>query len=261
MSSSRRNKPFFLYVPFNAVHTPLQVPDSYEAPYSNLKPKRRTMAGMLAAMDEAVGQIVSAVESQGLRERTLFVFSTDNGGFSPGTVTDNGPLRAGKGTLYEGGVRGCAFATWDGHIPASSRIAEPLHMVDWYPTLLTLAGVALEQPRPLDGKDIWPVLTAGAKSPHAEILCNSTPAGGALRMGEWKLQVTHAVGRRARASKREEVELYNLSDDLGESRNVAAEHPEVAARLLARYEELASEAVPPKTTEGEGGRQQQNSNE
>jgi len=95
-------KPFFLYVPFNAVHTPLQAPDSYLEPYQNLPEQRRKLAGMLAAMDEAVGQIVAAVEARGLRDNTLFVFSSDNGGASPGKVTDNTPLRGGKTGLYEG---------------------------------------------------------------------------------------------------------------------------------------------------------------
>ena len=92
-------------MPFNAVHTPHQVPDEYLKPYANLKGERKKYAGMLAAMDEGVGKIVAAVEKAGVRENTLFLFSSDNGGPSPGTVTDNGKYRAGKGTLYEGGLR------------------------------------------------------------------------------------------------------------------------------------------------------------
>src|SRR6185295_12763662 len=98
-------KPFFIYVPFNAVHAPHQVPDKYKEPYANLKEPRRTYAGMLAALDEAVGHIIAAIDSRGLRKNTLILFSSDNGGPSPGTVTSNGPFRAGKGTVYEGGVR------------------------------------------------------------------------------------------------------------------------------------------------------------
>jgi arylsulfatase A-like enzyme len=109
-------KPFFLYVPFNGVHTPHQVPESYMQPYGDLKGERKKYAGMLAALDEAVGQIVDSVEKAGARNNTLFIFSSDNGGPSPGVVTDNGKYRAGKGTLYEGGVRVAAFATWDGKI-------------------------------------------------------------------------------------------------------------------------------------------------
>ena len=96
-----KNKPLFLYVPFNAVHSPHQVPDSYKEPYKNLPEPRQTYAGMLAAMDEAVGKIVAAIDSTGRRENTLFVFTSDNGGPAPGKVTDNTPYRAGNGTLFE----------------------------------------------------------------------------------------------------------------------------------------------------------------
>src|SRR5207248_2793945 len=174
-------KPFFLYVPFNAVHAPHQAPAEYTRPYTNLKGERLKYAGMLAAMDEAVGQIVEAVEKAGVRKNTLFVFSSDNGGPQPGVVTDNGKFRAGKATLYEGGVRVCAFATWDDHIKAGTAVSEPLHVVDWYPTLLKLCGAKAEQRLPVDGLDIWPTLTAGKPSPHDAILINTTPHTGAVR--------------------------------------------------------------------------------
>jgi len=118
-------KPFFLYVPFNAVHSPHQAPPEYMAPYANLKGERLKYAGMLAAMDEAVGTIVAAVEKAGVLDHTLFIFSSDNGGPQPGQVTDNGKYRAGKGTLYEGGVRVAAFASWKGHIKAGATILSP----------------------------------------------------------------------------------------------------------------------------------------
>lgn len=140
----QRGKPLFLYLPFNAVHSPWQVPDSYLAPYAGLSSPRRTYAGMVAAMDEAIGQVVAALEETGLRQNTLIVFSSDNGGPSPGRVTTNGPLRAGKGTIYEGGIRVCALANWPGHIPVGT-VTEPIHTVDWYPTLLALGGATLKQ--------------------------------------------------------------------------------------------------------------------
>jgi arylsulfatase A-like enzyme len=133
-------QPFFLYVPFNAVHAPHQAPEKYTAPYASLNEPRRTYAGMLAAMDEAIGQILATIDAKGLRKQTLIIFSSDNGGPNPGRVTDNGPLRAGKATLYEGGVRVAACVAWEGRIKAGSVVSAPLHMVDWYPTLLRLAG-------------------------------------------------------------------------------------------------------------------------
>lgn len=257
VETAAADKPFFLYVPFNGVHTPLQVPERYLQPYGKLQGQRRTLAGMLAAVDEAVGQIVAAVEKKGVRQRTLFVFSSDNGGYNPGVVTDNGPLRAGKGTLYEGGVRAAAFATWDGQIPAGKRSAEPLHMVDWYPTLIRLAGGSLEQKTPLDGRDLWPTLTAGKPSPHEEILLNTAPTGGAIRVGDWKLKLTtEAMAKAPKKGKKaqptaEPVELYNVRDDLGEKTNLAEKHPEKVRDLRARYDRFAAEALPPKAGAGE----------
>jgi arylsulfatase A-like enzyme len=244
-------KPLFLYVPFNAVHTPHQVPEEYKAPYAHLKEPRRTYAGMLAAMDEAVGQVVAAVEQRGMRPNTLFLFSSDNGGPAPGRVTSNGPLRASKGTLYEGGVRVAACAAWDGRIKPGTVVNEPLHIVDLYPTLLKLAGASLEQPLPLDGKEAWATIAEGKPSPHDAILLNTTPANGAIRVGDWKLVLNGAMGVGDAAAKaqggRETVELFNLAADPSESKNLAAERPEKVRELRARYDEYARQAVPPKS--------------
>jgi arylsulfatase A-like enzyme len=246
------DKPLFLYLAFNAVHAPHQVPESYLAPYEELKNPRRIYAGMVAAMDEAIGQVIAALEEKELRENTLVIFSSDNGGPNPGRVTDNGVLRAGKGTIYEGGIRVCACAAWPGHIPEGSVVKEPLHAVDWYPTLLKLAGASLEQKLPIDGLDIWPVLTQGAKSPHESVLlCGTRLNQFAVRMGSWKLLVRAdetdaeaseiAAPRRARrkaaaAANAAPVELYNLAADPGEKHNLADQQPDKVAELRTRLE-------------------------
>ena len=253
-----RAKPLFLYVPFNAVHAPHQVPEKYTAPYANLKEPRRTYAGMLAAMDEAVGRIVAALDECGMRKDTLIIFSSDNGGPAPGRVTSNGRYRAGKGTLYEGGVRVAAFVAWEGRIKPGTVVNEPLHIVDWYPTLLNLAGISREQKLPLDGRDAWPTITAGKPSPHREIVLNAAPASGAILVGQWKL-VIHgnigaddnqpSVGQRAAKRKQagdEGIELFNLATDPYEKDNLAVQHPDKVRELRQRYDALASEAVPPK---------------
>ena len=256
-------QPLFLYVPFNAVHAPHQVPDKYKEPYAALDEPRRTYAGMVAAEDEAVGQIVAALDAKGLRENTLIVWSSDNGGPNPGRVTSNGPLRAGKGTLYEGGVRVCAFATWAGHIKPGSTVNAPLHMVDWFPTLGKLAGATIDGKLPLDGRDAWPAITEGKTSPHESILINSTPTSGAIRVGDWKLVLGGGApesddgdaapasdtpkkkgGKKKQAASA--VELFNLADDLGEKTNLAETNPEKVKELRARYEAFAREAVAPK---------------
>jgi arylsulfatase A-like enzyme len=246
-------KPFLLYVPFNAVHAPHQVPPEYMKSYEGtLKGERLKYAGMLAAMDEAVGQIVETVEKAGVRKNTLFVFSSDNGGPQPGVVTDNGKFRAGKGTLYEGGVRVAAFATWDGHIKAGTTITEPLHMVDWYPTLLKLGGAKLEQKLPLDGRDIWPTLTQGKPSPHDAILINTTPNNGAVRTGDWKLVVRNGpddpdgTPPKKKKDEKASVELFNLKDDPYEKTNLAEKNPEKVKQLRDVLAGFAKEAVQPK---------------
>jgi arylsulfatase A-like enzyme len=243
-------KPFFLYVPFNAVHAPHQAPQEYMKPYGDLKGERRKYAGMLAAMDEAVGQIVGAVERAGVRKNTLFIFCSDNGGPSPGVVTDNGKYRAGKGTLYEGGVRVAAFAAWDGHIKPGSTVTEPLHIVDWYPTLLKLCGAKAGQKLPIDGRDLWPTLTQGKPSPHDAILLNTTPTGGAIRVRDWKLVVRNGAddlgGGPAKNPGKHSVELFNLKDDPYEKTNLADKQPDRLKDLQGRLAAFAKQAAPPK---------------
>ena len=262
IESQPKDKPLFLYVPFNAVHGPHQVPDKYKEPYQNLKEPRRTYAGMVAAMDEAVGKIIDAVDKTGRRKNTLFLFSSDNGGPAPGVVTDNGAFRAGKGTLYEGGVRVCAFVSWQDKIKAGSKVDAAIHMVDWYPTLLKLTGAKVQQKLPLDGRDVWPTITANEPSPHDEILFNTTPDNGAIRIGDWKLVLNGGVtesedGRsdalapgEKKAKKKKttshSVELFNIQNDPSEKNNVAEANPDKVKELRARYDLLAKQAVPPK---------------
>ena len=258
IESTDKSKPLFLYVPFNGVHAPFQVPDNYLKPYGALKGNRQKLAGMLAAVDEAIAQIEDSLRKTGLLEKTLIVFSSDNGGPPPG---DNTPLRDFKGTIYEGGTRAAAFATWPGHIPAGQRVREPMHMIDWYPTLIKLAGGSLEQKLPIDGLDIWPLLTKSAPSPHDAILSVSTvgPSRAAVRMGDWKLMVSGNAdadggeddgaanakkkGKKV-AGKYEPVALYNLIEDPSESKNLAVAQPERVKVMRARLTQLLKDAVP-----------------
>ncbi|MBL8814175.1 MAG: amidohydrolase [Planctomycetaceae bacterium] len=249
--SATSKRPLFLYVPFNGVHSPFQVPERYMEPYPQLTGNRRKIAGMLAAVDEAIGQIVDTLRANGEFENTLIVFSADNGGPNPGPVSDNGPLKAAKGTLYEGGIRGCAFATWPGKIPAGQKIDVPVHVVDWYPTLLKLAGGKLEQPLPIDGQDLWPVLTKKAESAHDAILLVQSPQRAAVRMGDYKLlrlsAPRAAAAKKKKQAKSEEpvLALFNLKNDIGETRNLISEEPERAKKMEAVLDELLRNAVPP----------------
>jgi len=245
------DKPLFLYVPFNGVHSPYEVPPEYKKAYPNLSGNRQTMAAMLSVVDEAIGQITAALDEKGLRKDTLIIFSSDNGGPAPDRVSRNTPLRAGKGTIYEGGIRVCAFATWPGHIPAGTTIKEPMHAVDWYPTLLKLAGASLEQKLAPDGLDVWPMLAQGAKCPHDAILmAGITPSRMAIRMGDWKLLLNadeqgaeEAAPESDKAAAR--VELYNLADDISESKNLAASQPERVSQMRTRLDAFLKNAAPP----------------
>lgn len=265
------SKPLFLYVPFNGVHAPLQVPESYLQPYSALKGNRRTYAGMLAAVDVAIGRITAALQAAGMLDNTLVLFTADNGGPSPGVVTSNGDFRAGKGTLYEGGVRGCAFVRWPGKIPAATRSEQPVHVIDWFPTLVRFAGGSLEQPEPIDGLDLAPMLTEGKPSPHDSILLVQSPRRAAVRAGDWKLiqsrdsadvnarpdgkSAKKSNGKAARKKKAGQadsptaaetgLELYHLREDPGEKNNVASAHPDVVARLSRQLDQWLQNAVPP----------------
>ena len=262
-------KPLFLYMPFNAPHTPLQALPEHLKLYEHIENKqRRTYCAMVHAVDEQIGRVVAAIEQRGLTGNTLFIFSSDNGGpISQGAT--NGKLRAAKGTLYEGGVRVSAFATWPGKIKSGLVINEPLHMVDWYPTLLKLAGAKTEQKHAPDGLDLWPVLTAGAKSPHDAILLNTTPRNGSLRMGDWKLVVggnladsdeaptaTPDAPKKGKKAKQADaksdssgarVELFNLAEDISEKTNLADKFPDKVKELRARLEAYAKQAVAPKS--------------
>jgi arylsulfatase A-like enzyme len=267
-------KPLFLYVPFNAVHGPHQVPAKYKEPYASLPEPRQTYAGMMAAMDEGIGKILDAIDAAKIRENTLVLFTSDNGGPQPGKVTDNGALRGGKGSLWEGGVRVAACIAWPGQIPAGGKVTQPLHIVDMFPTLVKLAGGEIKQPLPLDGRDAWATITSNAPSPNTQILLNATPTSGAIRMGDWKLIVggdrpsapdeqgeegEGAGGRPARRQARQQaaaaddglaadatVKLYNLAEDPRESNDLAAKNPEKVKELRAAYDKLAAQAVPPK---------------
>ena len=263
ITAKDKTRPIFLYVPFNGVHSPMQVPDSYLQPYPGMSGPRQKLAGMLAAVDEAIGQIVESLETAGLRENTLIVFSSDNGGPRPGKNT---PLRDFKGSIYEGGVRGCAFANWPVKIPAGQRIKEPMHVIDWYPTLVKLAEGSLDQKLPIDGMDVWPMLTTQAASPHNAILSVQSPTKAAVRMGDWKLisqaPSVNAPAKAARAKTRvknrqqgaETIQLYNLATDIGEATNLAEKDPERVATMKAMLDVLLKDAVPsgaPAENEGE----------
>ena len=258
-----KDKPLFLYVPFTGVHGPLQAPskEAIAAYQPAMNEQRATLAAAMTAVDEGCGRIFAALDETGRRNNTLIVFSSDNGGMPPGR---NLPYRAFKSSLYEGGIRSPALAAWPGHIKPGTVITEPLHIVDLYPTFVKAAGGILDQKLPLDGRDLMPVLTEGQPSPHVDILLNAvTKSDGAIRMGDWKLILNGndgvtpghnlETGERTNKGKKEpkaqrtemKTELFNLRDDPGETKDLAAARPEKVKEMRARLDAYFKAAVPP----------------
>jgi arylsulfatase A-like enzyme len=243
--------PFYLYLTFNAPHTPYQAPPEYIDRYKSIEdPTRRTYAGMVTCLDDEIGRVVAALDKRKMRDNTLIVFQSDNGGTHNAMFSgvmadmskvkipcDNGPYREGKGMLYEGGTRICALVNWPGHIPAGVTVNEMIHVVDMYPTLARLAGASTAKCKPLDGLDVWGTISEGKPSPRTEIVYNVEPYRAAIRQGDWKL-----IWRTLLPSS---VELYNIAQDPSEKNNVAAEHPDKVAELQKRIEELAKESAKP----------------
>ena len=239
------SRPLFLYVPFNAPHSPFQAPQSYLDMYKHVKERnKRAFAAMVTCMDDAIGRIVAALGKRGMRRNTLIFFCSDNGGMN--MVSDNGLLRGQKAQLYEGGIRVPAVAVWPGVLEAGAVVRGPLHMVDMYPTLLGLAGGRLEQPLPLDGRDAWPTIARGKPSPHEEILLNVTPYNGAIRCGDWKLIHNGRLGANYTDPKPAEdtFELFNLADDPYEKTDLSEKNPQKLRQLKSRLNFYAERAAP-----------------
>ena len=232
------DRPLFLYLAFTAAHGPYASPDECRAGYDFIADaEHREYAGVVTCLDRAIGRVVEALDRSPLGKNALLVFTADNGSGFDSTAEDAAP-RHGKGTMYEGAIRVPAFVRWPGHVSAETAVNEIVHAVDWYPTLVRLAGGSLEQATLLDGVDIWPVITQGAASPHEDLFLSFDEQQGALRRGDWKL-VTRTLGQLRT------TELYNVATDLNEDANVADDHPDMVAELLRRFDAYAAQAAPP----------------
>jgi arylsulfatase A-like enzyme len=244
------SKPFYLYLTFNAPHTPYQAPKEYIDRYAAIaEPTRRTYAGMVACLDDEIGRVIAALDRKKLRSNTLIIFHSDNGGTRSAMFAgvmadmskikipcDNGPYREGKGTLYEGATRVCALANWPGHIKAQG-VSGLIHAVDLYPTLAALAGASTAKCKPLDGVNVWGTIAEGKPSPRTEIVYNIEPFRAAVREREWKL-----VWRTLLPSR---VELFDLAHDPAEKHDLAAQNPGRVTTLQQRIEALSKLAAKP----------------
>ncbi len=214
--------PFFLYLAYNAPHGPLQAPpEALERVNSIQDSRRQTYAAMVTALDDGVGAVRSLVEELGLTESTLVFFLSDNGGPTPANASDNSPLRATKGTVYEGGVRVPFVVTWPGRLGAGSQYEPLVSALDVFATAVAAAGI--EQPASLDGVDLMPYLTgAESAAPHDQLYWYSDEGGQyATRTAESKL--VRMLDR--------EPELYAIGDDISESNDISAANNSQAAEL------------------------------
>ncbi len=242
-----KDQPFFLYLPHYGVHAPYQAKQELIAKFEDKPPvdgqNNPVYAAMIASVDESVGRIMTTLDKLGLADNTLVIFSSDNGGvggykgtgLSKNGITDNAPLRGGKGMLYEGGVRVPYIFRWKGKIEPGTMNETPILGIDLYPTLVDVAGAKAPPDYLLDGTSLMPLLSGGRKSlDRPEVFWHfpgylgfgknewrTTPAGS-IRASDWKLVEFFEDGRQ---------ELYNLRDDVGETHNLAYDRPDIVKDL------------------------------
>lgn len=250
---ANKTKPFLAYFSFYSVHTPLMARDDLQRKYETRRQERNLetkwgreeprnvrltqdhaiYAGMVEAMDQATGKVLAKLDELGLAENTIVIFTSDNGGLSTseGSPTSNQPLRAGKGWLYEGGIRVPFLMRWPGVTKAKSQIDVPVSSPDFLATFLKASGTPLPQDQPLDGIDLKPILQ-GAKAPERALFWHyphygnqGSAPGAAIRRGDWKL---------IEWFEDNSVELFNLANDGSEKQNLATQEKERVQTLRAQ---------------------------
>jgi arylsulfatase A-like enzyme len=254
-----KEKPFFLYMPFIAPHTPLEAPDDLKEKYADIPtdlaparsettdrtrtiskiirmPSARPMyAAVVDAMDQAIGRVLDTLDAEGIANDTLVLFFSDNGGaaYSVGGA-DNAPYRGGKGDTFEGGIRVVSVMRWTGTIEAGSKFESIMSVMDVFPTLAGAAGIETRNERPLDGSNLWPAIRDGKPAPREELLffASETPIRGTISItafdDEWKL--VQAI-RQGLLSAEVTNHLFRIDDDPYEYNDLASQHPDVVARM------------------------------
>src|SRR5205807_1145552 len=234
--AAHKEQPFFLYLPHYAVHTPLMAKpekiEKYRAKADPANPQHHaTYGAMVESLDEGIGRLMASLDELKLRDNTIVVFTSDNGGLKNNEVTSNDPARAGKGSVYEGGVRIPLIVSYPPAIRAGSTSDYPAMSIDFFPTLVELCGLPHKPERPTcDGHSIAPVLLEKSQPPDRLLFWHYPhyhPGGatpyGAVRSGDWRLVEFYEDGK---------VELYNLTNDVGESKDLAQSQPQKRDELL-----------------------------
>ncbi|XP_067658819.1 arylsulfatase B-like [Haliotis asinina] len=259
------SQPLFLYLPYQNIHAPLEVPKKYEDLYPNvINEGRRVLCGMVSALDEAVGNVTKALKDRGLFENTLILFTTDNGGPIDGHA-NNWPLRGGKHTIWEGGTRGTSFMYGAGLQKTKTTYDGMIHAVDWKPTLVSAAGGTPETT--IDGMSHWDSIRNGLPSSRTEFIYNiddmEVPVEGhaGIRVGDYKLILGYPGGpdgwhrpmnrtqddiyvQRVYLKGDQPVQLFNIREDPTEHNDIAQQMPDMVAKLRARFEDYKKTMVP-----------------
>jgi arylsulfatase A-like enzyme len=262
----KKDEPFFLYLPHFGVHSPHQAKESLIAKFKD-KPgvgghDNPTYAAMIASVDESVGRVMETLDELKLADNTVLIFTSDNGGVGGyereglmkkgGDITDNSPLRSGKGSLYEGGTRVPLIVRWPGIIKAGASCNVPTIHVDMYPTFLSISGAAAPANQVLDGESLVPLFKDSAASLKRDAIYQHFP--GYLGAGEntWRTTPVATIisGDRKLMEFMEDkrVELYNLAEDIGEKSNLATTQADQAKTLLAKLHAWQAEIQAPMPT-------------
>ena len=235
------DKPFFLYLAYNAVHSPLQGADAYMIKFAHIEDiHRRIFAAMLSNMDDSVGAVMAQLRKSGLKENTIVFFLSDNGGPTRELTSSNLPLRGSKGQMYEGALRVPFMMQWKGTIPAGQTYEKPVSAFDIYATAAANSEGVIA-PELVEGVDLVPFVTGKEKgAPHETLFWRQGGKSG-LRHGDWK--IVRMGGRKSPGKS--QWELYDLSKDLSEETNLAKSDPERLTELVERWEEMNSEMAEP----------------
>ena len=223
---ANRNRPFFLYLAYNAPHTPFQATEADYAALGAIKDSRQRVYGaMVRALDRGVGKVMAELKAQGLERNTLVIFTNDNGGaWYAGLPDINKPYRGWKGTFFEGGIRVPLFVRWPARVAPGQKLSNPVQVIDVLPTLAAAARAPLPAGRVIDGIDLLPLMSGGAGPPASRTLFWRSGSYEAVRDGAWKLQVSRNPQR---------TWLFDLASDPTERRDLSASRPQVVARLRA----------------------------
>lgn len=235
-----KGEPFFLYLAFSAVHSPMQARNEDLAQLAHIEDlHRRVFAAMLANLDRGVGAVLDKLRRERLQERTLVFLISDNGGPTRELTSSNAPLRGGKGELYEGGIRVPFLVSWPGVLPAGRRYDPPVSSLDVAATACAAAGLPIEA-ESLDGVDLIPYLSGRRQVRPHEVLFWRMNRKRALRLGDWKI-----VGQTGGGNGRTTFELFHLIDDPSEQHDLSAAQPQRLSELIKQWEAKNAEMVPP----------------